>query len=124
MKNQRNTLRIALALFALFFGLFALVFAILPLRIFALIPGVLGVLAGVPAFMIALKNKKGKVLPLTGLVISFFALLIAGVLLLMPQRQVERDENFQQQIIESEVEVQDDLNNALEDTFEVDTTSH
>lgn len=121
MKNKGNGIKITLGVISLVFGILALIIGISPLHIFALIPGIIAlILAGV-AWFISRKNDLKKGLPVTALVIPLVAMLVGVVFQLTVKNRIAKDSEFIQQIESSSSDIQNDLNDSLSDSTEMDS---
>lgn len=113
---MKNKISISiLAILSLIFGIIAFVLSFLPLGLIPLVPGAIGLIFSIVAFLLLRKfNEKKKIVSIA-LTISVLAILISIFSEVLMKDEVAEDNVFEEKIKESEGEDLEDLDEALED---------
>ena len=121
MKKSGNGIKITLAVTGLFFGTIALIIAFLPLRMFAFVPGAVALIFGLASWLIGRNKNLGVGLPRVTVIVPIIAMLIAGFSQVIFRNKIEKDTEFIQKIEETSVDVQNDLDEALDEALNSDS---
>jgi thiol:disulfide interchange protein len=114
--STMKTVTKTFSIFGFFFAFIALILAFLPLRMFALIPGLFALVLGCISFYIAHKNQFGKKLIYTVLIIAIMGLGIALISQAFNKEEVAKDKQFERKTKRSQKNVEkNDLDSALKD---------